>query len=190
MAKLGNFLNITGGTLGNLVFYNRNGKTYIRTKPGSISNPKSPAQLAQRQRMQLMNAFLRKFSDPIRLTFAAVPKGKAPYQTAMGYNLRNAFTGEYPNQRIDKSKILLSTGSLPLPLNASLSLHPEGFVIQWEYDFDTSGSTVGDHLVVIVLYKDDSACSFRFTDTRRYEKQYLWKTKQVISPDALPDDSG
>lgn len=130
-----------------------------------------------------MNAFLRKFSDPIRLTFAAVPKGKAPYQTAMGYNLRNAFTGEYPNQ----GKILLSKGSIQLPLNASLSLHPKGFVIQWEYDFDKSGSTVGDHLVVIVLYKDEPACSFRFTDTRRYEKQCLWKTKQVISPDALPD---
>jgi hypothetical protein len=47
------------------------GNNYMRKMPKQINDKKSPAQMAQRQRMQTRISFLQKFSEPIRVTVAS-----------------------------------------------------------------------------------------------------------------------
>lgn len=187
MARIGNLLDGGQGVLGNMILYRMNGKNYIRQRPKRINDKKSPAQLAQRQRMQVMISFLRKFSEPIRFTFASEAVGRTSWQAAQSYNLRHALTGDYPDFRIDNGKALLSRGPLPLPESCSVAVHPEGFQVQWINGPETDGKSGGDYLVVIVLFPGATTCNYFFTETRRFAEQYVWKTNRPVTQDTLPD---
>jgi hypothetical protein len=164
-----------------------NGKNYIRKRPKQINDQKSPAQLAQRQRMQTVISFLQKFSDPIRFTFASEAAGRTAWQAAQSYNLRHGLTGDYPDIRIDYSKALLSRGPLPLPESCSVALHPEGFLVQWVNGPEADGKHSGDFLMVIILLPGVTVCNYLLTDTRRSAGQYVWKTNRPMTQDTLPD---
>ncbi len=187
MARIGNLLDGGQGVLGNMILYRMNGKNYIRKRPKHINDQKSPAQLAQRQRMQMVIGFLQKFSEPIRFTFASEAVGRTAWQAAQSYNLRHALTGDYPDFQIDYSKALLSRGPLPLPESCSVDLHPEGFRVQWVNSPEAGRKHSGDFLVVIVLFPGAPVCSYLLTDTRRSEGQYVWKTNRPMTQDPLPD---
>ncbi|TAJ00329.1 hypothetical protein DMA11_24855, partial [Marinilabiliaceae bacterium JC017] len=71
MARLKNtILDAESGSLGPVVVYSMYGRSYVRSKPSQYRDKKSPAQLAQRQKFQLILNFLRPFKDLIRITFA------------------------------------------------------------------------------------------------------------------------
>ncbi len=186
MAEINHLFSGGRGKMGNLVFYQMNGKTIVRTKPAHFSDKKTPAQLAQRQRMQVINGFLNPFRELIRTTFAAEAEGRSALQAAQSYNMRNALTGEYPDIMVDKNKALLSQGILPLPKSASVAAKPEGLLITWENSDETATATAGDTLLVIALFKAGN-CRYQFTEARRADGQYLWKLPQTIDENALPD---
>ncbi len=186
MAKIENLFNSGQGGLGNLVFYQMNGKNIVRTKPKRYSDRKSSAQLAQRQRLQVMNGFLNPFRELIRVTFAAEAVGRTALQTAQSYNMQTAFTGEYPHIAVDKSKALLSNGPLPLPKNATVKIHPEGLLINWENEAETKPAAFSDILTVVALFEENKG-TYNFTETLRSEGKYLWKLSKPVNEDALPD---
>jgi hypothetical protein len=187
MAKLDNLLEGGQGSLGNLVFYKMHGRNYVRTKPEQYRDKKSPAQLAQRQRLQTVISFLRPFKDVLRITFASGAVGRSAIQAAQSYNMRNALEGEYPDIKIDKSKVLLSSGSQPLPSGASVSAHPDGLLIEWKNGEEATGSAASDTLIVIAFAASAERIDYKFTDTSRSEGRFVWNTKLNVSEVALPD---
>ncbi len=185
MAKIENILDGGKGKLGNLVFYKMNGSSYVRTRPAKYRDRKSPAQLAQRQRMQVVISFLRSFRDLVRVTFAAEATGRTALQAAQSYNMRHALAGEYPDIRIDKSKVLLSRGPLPLPAGVSVTAQPEGLLIRWENGPEATGSAANDTLVVMALPGDTGNGIHDFTSVRRSEGEYLWRLPQPVQANNL-----
>ena len=166
MARIDNLLDSGQGGLGSLVFYKMNGKNYVRTKPVHYRDAKSPGQLAQRQRLQVVTGFVGRFKDLIRVTFAAEAVGRSALQAAQSVNMRNALTGEYPNISINKSRALLSKGPLPLPLSVSVQVQQGELLIEWENGEEASGTNVYDTLVVMALTDDSATGEYRFTDIR------------------------
>ncbi len=187
MAKLDNLLEGGQGSLGNLVLYKMHGKSYVRTKPSQYRDKKSPAQLAQRQRLQVINSFLRAFREPLRVTFAAEATGRSALQAAQSYNMRNALMGEYPDIVVDKSKALLSKGPLSLPAGASVSAHPEGLLIEWVNGEEAAGSAAEHTLVVMALSEETDRSDYKFTEVRRSDGRYVWNPALSVSENALPD---
>ncbi len=187
MAKIDNLLEGGEGSLGDLVLYKMHGKTYVRTKPSQYRDKKSPAQLAQRQRLKVMSSFLRAFREPLRVTFASEAVGRSALQAAQSFNMRNALAGEYPDIVVDKSKVLLSKGSLPLPAGGSVSVHPEGLLIEWVNGEEAAGSAAKHTLVVMALSEDAGRSDYKYTEVRRSEGRYLWKPALPVSENALPD---
>ncbi len=187
MSTIDNLFDAGSGRLGNLVFYRRYGKSYVRVRPAHYKDRKSPAQLAQRQRLQVVTSFLKPFSNALRVTFAAEAVGRSALQAAQSYNMRNALAGEYPDIRIDKSKVLLSRGALPLPLRAGVEVRPDGLLISWENGKEVNRSTATDTLVVLAYLESAGSTGYSFTEVRRSLGQYLWKPELPYREDDLPD---
>jgi hypothetical protein len=187
MATIDNLFDSGRGRLGNLVFYKLKGRSIVRTKPGHFSDRKSPAQLAQRQRMQAVNNFLKPFSNLLGLTFDPESERLTARQAAQSYNMRNGLAGEYPNIYIDKGHVLLSRGPLPVPVRAWMEIVPEGLLVQWENGEEAAGSAANDNLLIMAVSPGHSSCLYQFSEARRTEGQYLWKIKPAVQENALPD---
>ncbi len=175
MATIDNIFDSGRGRLGNLVVYKMNGRGIVRTKPEHYRDRKSPAQLAQRQRLQAVNGFLNPFSDLLKLTFPAEKPGRTARAEAQSYLMRNALAGEYPDIYVDKSRALLSRGPLPVPVSATVTAQPDSLLIEWENDAEAVGSRAYDTLVVVALSEETGKVAYRFTDTRRSDGRYVWK---------------
>ncbi len=187
MATINNLFDSGRGRLGNLVLYKMKGRNIVRTKPEHYSDRKSPAQLAQRQRMQAINNFLKPFSKLLTTTFDPESERLTARQAAQSYNMRNALAGEYPDIYVDKSRALLSRGPLPVPVRAWMEIVPEGLLLQWENGEEASGKNASDTLLVMAAFPDQSNCIYQFSETRRSAGRYLWKIQVPEKENALPD---
>ena len=187
MATIDSLFDSGRGRLGNLVLYKMKGRNIVRTKPEHYSDRKSPAQLAQRQRMQAVNNFLGPFGNLLSITFDPGSERLTARQAAQSYNMRNAIAGEYPNIYIDKSQALLSRGPLPLPIKAWMETDPEGLLIRWENGEEAQGIAAHDSLLVMAVFQGDSSCMYQFSEARRPAGQYLWKLQVPLNENALPD---
>lgn len=172
------------GKLGRTILYQANGKSYIRLMPSKYTDLKSPAQLAQRERVKLINSFIKPFAPVIKVTFPKEKPGRTAYQEAVSYNLLHALAGEYPDMYVDHSKVLLSKGPLPLPESYSMAAHPEGLLITWQnypgvHDWDT--------LVIMAMFNSSTSTLYKFTGALRSECEYLWKLPKHLNPSQLID---
>lgn len=186
MAIIENLFDSGRGMIGNLVFYKLNGRGVVRARPQRYRDKKSPKQLAQRQRLQVMNDFLRPFNKLVRVTFASEAVGRSALQAAQSHNMKHALTGEFPAIHVDYGRALLSRGPLPLPAGASAEAHPEGLLIRWENGSEAAGSAAYDTLVVMALSEKTGYCDYKFTEARRRDGQYVWKVALPVSQEVLP----
>jgi hypothetical protein len=185
MATIDHLFDSGQGLLGNLVLYKVGGKGRIRTRPARYRDKKSPAQLAQRQRMQVMLQFLKPFSRLLRITYAAEAVGRSAIQAAQSYNMRHALAGEYPDIYVNKSKALLSLGPLPVPVAATLTAQPEGLLIEWENDPEAARHHPHDTLVIMALSEVKGYTDVRFTETRRSQGRHAWTPVLPAGPVAV-----
>jgi hypothetical protein len=187
MATIENLFDSGRGRLGNLVLYKMKGRNIVRTKPEHYTDRKSPAQLAQRQRMQAVNNFLKPFSKLLGITFDPESERLTARQAAQSYNMRNAVSGEYPDIYVDKSRALLSRGPLPVPVKAWMETDPDGLLIRWENGEEAAGNAAYNTVLVMAAFPGHSNCMYQFSETRRSAGQYLWKPTVTVKEDALPD---
>ena len=101
------------GRIGNRVYYMSRGKQMVRIVGRNVKPP-TVKQLASRQQMKVVIEFLRPILAFIQMGFGieAMQRNVFPHNVAIGYNKRNALTGEFPDTAIDYEKVLLSKGTL------------------------------------------------------------------------------
>ncbi len=174
------------GRLGNLVLYKVGEKNFVRTRAERFRDRKSPAQLAQRQRVQMVSKFLGAFRDLIPITFAGEAEGHSARAAALSWNLRYAPTGAYPNIHIDRSRALLSRGPLPLPVRAWVENHVDGLLIRWENGPEAESTSARDTLLVMALADETGYGDFKFTGINRSAGECLWKPALNLSDGTQP----
>ena len=126
------------GTVGTVVGGNWKGIDYMRSK-GTPTNPNTPAQKVQRTKFALTQAFLKPITSYVRIGFRTYAIKKTAYNCAMSHFIKNCITGESPNFTIDFTKVVLASGNLPMPSDASFSLENGVMTFSW-----TDNSVVGD----------------------------------------------
>ena len=181
MAQLNENLFKSGkGSIGKVVVYSMFGKTYMRSRPAEYNDCKSPAQLAQRQKMKVVTDFLKPFQDLIRTSFAGVAVGRAPYHEAKSYIMKHAVEGEYPDQRINISAVLLSMGSVMLPGYVDLTMQQDGILFTWDNATNRNNAKDSDTLVVITQDKKTKLVDYQFTGVKRYDGKFLWNKEGAL----------
>lgn len=126
------------GTVGTVVGGNWKGIDYMRSK-GKSPTSNTLAQQQQRSKFSLTQAFLKPITSYVRIGFRAYAIKKSAYNCAMSHFIKNCIIGESPNYEIDFTKVVVASGGLPMPSDASFSLENGVMTFTW-----TDNSVVGD----------------------------------------------
>ena len=142
------------GLIGPIVYYNFNGKTYIRSKMKERSKSSwSPEQVIYRQKVSRTAAFWKiLINNPVRHTYNLAAENMSGYNLFLKTNLP-AFVGD--GTQMDLDRLHLSFGTLPLPLHIK-AVAVDGDSTKWNVSWkDDSGiglSQNGDELMVVFAY--------------------------------------
>ncbi|WP_316838500.1 DUF6266 family protein [Pedobacter gandavensis] len=119
------------GKIGNVVFYMLNGQPVCRLI-GKAGKP-SINQKGNRQSMSVTMELIKPMADFIGVSFKLEAEGspKNTYNLAVSYNKKHALTGQYPNIKVDYSKIILSKGNLEMAKDLKLTKGEDGINLSW-----------------------------------------------------------
>ena len=126
------------GTVGTVVGSSWKGIEYIRSKAGARSGAASNKQLEQRAKFKMVSDFLNTIAALVKISFAGFAVNQTGRNHALAYMLSNAITGNYPDNMIDYSQVLVARGSkLPNAGSPSAaSTNPGVIAFSW---LDNSG---------------------------------------------------
>ena len=157
MARITNgFLQGMEGSLGNLVFYKRNGKTVVRQKPGPRNYIPSEQQVFQQKAF----AVGQKFLAPLRRVldqFYKLPSSKKEdgVNSALSWLLKNAIENVNGDPVIILDKLYLYRGQLAFLENVQVQRLPSGEIkLDWDNTFESDFWRQHERLVLIAYVPD------------------------------------
>ena len=143
------------GKVGNVIGGSWKGIDYLRVKPSSVANPRTPGQVNQRNKFSATIEFLQPNKEFLNAGFKAYAVKKTAFNAAMSYTLGNAITGTAPNFMVDYSLALLSRGSLSGVLNGSADAStPEQVTFSWN-DNSIDGNASATDKSMLLVYNPD-----------------------------------
>lgn len=151
------FLKNGRGRIGNMILYVSRGKCYARKAPEKVHNPRTPSQMAQRNKITATQIFYRTVKETL---LADIWRLAAKDMTMSGVNLfvkRNfpAFDGK--GEIADYAKIHFSAGTLPTGDRFLVEKSgTEGLVVSWENRTSLNHKRWKDGLMCVVVYTDES----------------------------------
>lgn len=176
------------GKVGNLVGSYWRGIPYMRSIPDHVTDPKTPAQQLQRAKFGLMMGFLKKIKPVLKAGFETDTSRRTAFNSAASFNLKNAITGEDPeNLQIDFAALSVNRGPLTPPDSTSfVSENPGEVTINWQSD-TTFGSASDDDEAIILLYNTtkDRALYIVEDGPIRSEESYTLNLPSVYEGDEL-----
>jgi len=122
------------GKIGDVIGYIRYGKAYVKMKTTKPKKKGTVAQLAEREKMRVVNAFVNSMTQFVRVGFSleAAKKSHSANASAKSYQLKYGIGGEYPSIVIDYPHALVSKGKMDSPLNALAVAGIDGISFTWE----------------------------------------------------------
>lgn len=170
------------GKLNQMVFYQRNGKTYVRALPVRHNMTDSPAQIRNRQRFAAMQKFSRQFKYVlIPLIWNQASRSLTGNQLFVKTN-KSAFDAE--GNIPDPKKVQLSTGKLILPQEMTVKPREEGSAmvsISWYPDFGGGELAWWDELMAI-SYGEGQYSEIKSTAIRRGENAGSFEAPELKVP--------
>jgi hypothetical protein len=152
MAKITeSVIGVLKGKIGQVVGFTWKGIPVLRVLPGSIANPQTDKQLAQRQKWSVTMHFLKPISEFLKTGFKSYAVKMTGINAAMGYNIKNALTGTYPNIAIDYPNALVSRGNLAGALNQVAASTVAGTVhFTWDDNSGEIGASTNDKTLLVI----------------------------------------
>jgi hypothetical protein len=145
---------ITGGfsgKVGTVVGGNWNGIDYMRSRTASYSDAKSIPQLHQRAKFSAIIQFIKPLKGFLPVGFKSQAVNMSAYNAATSYHLENAITGNFPDYRIDYSRVMVSKGKLPGALNpAVVSSSATEIGFSWENNSSKIDAMADDKAVMVI----------------------------------------
>ncbi|HEY0175444.1 MAG TPA: DUF6266 family protein [Pedobacter sp.] len=163
------------GKVGNIIFsQQKNGTTTVREKPETIEKPATLKQLSSRQDMAVCNAFLKPLKSFILTGYAlqAEQEKGNQHNSMVSYLMLNALTGEYPDRRIDFSKVLVTKGKMQQPEDAAVNLNESGFSFSWNPK-TTDDLHYSDQIMMLAYFPELQRAEFRTAGAQRHQGKDL-----------------
>lgn len=170
MAKISDsVLGDISGKIGPVVAYMRNGESVVREHV-IPKDPKTPAQLAQRMKLKLANNGLKPLKNQINMGYEGTD---FTYRKVVGVTMKENIVGEYPNLRINYSRVKISDGKLQMPDYANVEFDINTHTAKFYWDNKTpSNPKLGksNDLVRIVLFNEKLLETFTAPKSENREK--------------------
>lgn len=161
------------GKIGNLVFYLLNGQPVVRT----IGDPGKPSknQKGNQQAMSVTMKAVKSMKDFINSSFELEARGtiRNPFNLAVSYNKKHALTGEYPNIKVDYSKIVLSYGNLPLAADLKMVKTDTGVLLSWDLDNEDFDALNNDMVMLMLHHPSSQKSTIALNACRRDAGQHF-----------------
>lgn len=141
------------GKIGPIVGSKRHGKYYIRSQPSSIKDPKSPKQLLQRNRMELVSPLAGSLDAFIRHTYGTI-KTHRPRDPFMSVNLKSAVKVTEEGNELDYEGLMVSTGALKnVEQPAAVRTHKQEIRLSWTDNSGEAMAQATDRVLIMGLMK-------------------------------------
>ena len=118
------------------IYYLRGDTLCLRTRPTSVADPRTPAQIAQRLKMRLASHFLSGFKPFVEQGFAPAVKENfrrvGAYHCALSHLMRNALVAVDGGMIIDTSRVCLAEGRDNPMLSPKARLEGRSLRITWQ----------------------------------------------------------
>ena len=145
---IGNLGPITGSTWKNV--------TYIKERPAKVNKKqkRSTAQDAVLQKFRFIQHFLAPFRTYLNIGFARMAKNKTEINVAFSLNYNTAFTGTWPDIKVEYANLKLSSGRLAgLPGLQLQRTAPLRLELTWEKT--VVGKASPDDQLMLVVYSPE-----------------------------------
>lgn len=176
------------GRVGNVVGRIRQGRTIMSIYQPNVANPKTPAQLAQREKFSLLAEFLSAVSGFLSVGFHNLDGYETGnyYSAAIGYNMKrdSVFVGQYPNTTLDNTKIMISNGNVDLPYQPSATADGTTLALTWADNSGMGNALASDKVMICAYDKDKKQSVFSVDLADRNERN-----GQLALPSAWSGDT-
>ena len=145
--------------IGNAVFTTWKGKNVLKSKPLTVENPRTDAQLMRRDAMSKIVSFYRSIAGIVFLGWKQLAIGKSEYNAFVSYNLLNAFDySTPPTATLNMEDVLISKGTIaPAPVSAITATNGTATVtVTWPTTAALPGQAVTDKALLLVTNKQNN----------------------------------
>jgi hypothetical protein len=176
MAKIKkNIGELVSGKIGNVVFFQLNGKSYMRAVPVRKENSWTEEQQLYRQRISKASGLWRALrSEQVSKIWNSAAQEMNGYAWFMKANMPAL---EMDGTLIDAKLLKVSDGKLPIPQNLKAERKPDDattIMVSWQNDPHVKGKRLQDELMV-VSYADGKFSSVTTTGLKRSDLQGSFK---------------
>jgi len=139
------------GKVGTVVGSFWRGISYIRALAPNVANPRTAAQVNQRNKFAAVVAFLQPIQTFINVGYKAFADGQSAMNAAMSYIVKNAMTGTAPNFTVDFANALVSRGKLTAIETASAEELGGTLTVEWTSNAG-EGNALGTDKALVLIY--------------------------------------
>lgn len=141
------------GKVGNVVARKRQGRTILSIYQPDVHNPRTAAQVSQRNKFGLLTSMLSTITGFIREGFHMLDGYKTgnAFSSCVGYNLKNPdvfSTTQQGELELVMTEIELSEGSLDLPYSPSASAEGTTLSVTWADNSGLGNANTDDDVMV------------------------------------------
>lgn len=185
MARVANtLLNGIQGTMGDMIFYQINGVTYTRRKPGRRTNAqkkrmkKSPLNERSQGMFAMVQQYLKTLRRAIAFGYQEHTVGASlPYHACVSYTRKNCFALDGRDYRIDPALIKVSRGSLMPPEGAKAEKVEEGILFTWRNNSWISSAKPSDQAFIVIHDTENTTMDWIDLGNFREKGEHLFKLR-------------
>lgn len=183
MARVANtLLNGIQGTMGDMIFYQINGVTYTRRKPGrrTSAQKKRMKKHPLNERSKGMFAMVQKYLKTLRRAIAFgyqehTVGASLPYHACVSFTRKNCFAFDGEDYRIDPALIKVSRGSLMPPEDAKAEKVKEGILFTWRNNSWISSARPSDQAFIVIHNVENTTMDWVDLGSEREKGEHLMK---------------
>jgi hypothetical protein len=171
------------GKVGKTVEYDLNGQR-VKRSVGYSSKPPTEARIAAWARMQLINNLHKPVKGLLEMGFKITKATRTmnANNLAMRYNLAHAITGDYPDLRIDFTKVLFAQGPIPKVNVTAVKRERQGILFRWESAEETRLLRRNDQVTVLAYAPAENEAVFQLSACLRKAGEIILKIPTYEAP--------
>lgn len=145
------------GSVDGLTYYTLpDGRTCVKKKNKKSTIPPTPLQIANRADTTIVSKFMKPFEEFIKVGhhLEAKKTHQNPHNVMTKDVRENAIEGIYPDRKINISKVLVSSGNLPLAAESSVVMTEQGLTFNWSTEIVSKLSHYSDQVMMLAYFPD------------------------------------